>query len=819
MDEMEKVLAEESATENVQPEALDEKAEEVMSEVSELPAAEPENEAADVTDSAQETAKIDKRGGKEKKPRAEKAKKPPKEKTEKKAKKVKEPKAPKKNVEKKVKKEGEKFEFNTQNIKELIKKGLSGKNGGGFGFSIRIQLMIGFVLPILFVVLVGTMAANRASKGLRDIYEQSSVSTVDMTMATLDTGFEGIKSSVMELSLNNDLKSYLLGGYVNDTVKGQDATDVLSSTITVKQNNSDMIFNIDLIAVSATNNLSTRNFSGISGWEGISEDLQDSSDGYLFDEKQLYWGTTHDYLDSLYAGYKKSGVDFYEDYLMFASKAVALGKLKGLILFDVQKSYIQELIDSVNLGDEAYIWFITPDGTEVCNKEGLSFAELGIVEPEMEESDEERDNTTAEYIKHKGKSYYLVQSNSTVNGSKLVAMVPRSFITRASDSIRNLTFLLVIIAVVIAAFIGLVIIVAISTNIGKSVKQLMKVSDGDLTDTGDGKAIARNEFGRLQSALFNAVGKFRDLVGTVIESKDAVIRSGNRVTESTSELSDMIMSVSAQMQEINGIIATQNGEISSANDQMEELSGQIKSISSNIFTTMDEVTGSRDMIDDSMKVVKDMVDQSGQTADATKEVQDKVVKLTDKLSAIEDFVTDIQEIASQTNLLSLNASIEAARAGEQGRGFSVVAEEIRKLADSSAATATQIQGIIQEIEAYSKSALDKVKEADSISGNQMKSASMTIEVFNKMHDSTEMILESMQSLSTDVQGVNELRHNTRKAIQKIGDSSENTVAATREVNNFLEKQQEAAEYLRQETTKLHDRMEQLEVAIQTFRLN
>ncbi|MBP5198984.1 MAG: methyl-accepting chemotaxis protein, partial [Lachnospiraceae bacterium] len=790
--------------------------EEVAENVTEPVADEVHEEAATAAESVREVAEKDKKGKKEKKPKEKKPAKAPKEKKEKKAKEPKTPKAPK---EKKAKKEGEKFEFSVQSVKELIKRGLSGKNGGGFGFSIRIQLVIGFVLPILFVVLVGTMAANRASKGLRDIYEQSSVSTVDMTMATIDTGFEGIKSSVMELSLNNDLKSYLLGGFVKDTVKGQDATDVLSSTITVKQNNSDMIFNIDLFSVSATNNLSTRNFSGISGWEGLSEELQESPDGYLFDEKQLYWGTTHDYLDSLYAGYKKSGVDFYEDYVMFASKVVALGKLKGLILFDVQKSYIQDLIDSVDLGEEAYIWFITPDGAELCNKDDIAFADLGITIEETEESYDDSNNTIAEYIKFKGKSYYYVQSNSTVNGSKLVAMVPRSFITKASDSIRNLTFLLVVIAVIIAAFIGLVIIVAISTNIGKSVKQLMKVSDGDLTETGDGKAIARNEFGRLQSALYNAVGKFRDLVGTVIDSKDAVIRSGNRVTESTSELSDMIMNVSAQMQEINGIIANQNGEISSANDQMEELSGQIKSISSNIFTTMDEVTGSRDMIDDSMKVVKDMVDQSGQTAEATKEVQDKVVKLTDKLEAIEDFVTDIQEIASQTNLLSLNASIEAARAGEQGRGFSVVAEEIRKLADSSAATATQIQGIIQEITAYSQSALNKVKEADTISGNQMKSASMTIDVFNKMYDSTEMILESMKSLSTDVQGMNELRHNTRKAIQKIGDSSENTVAATREVNNYLEKQQEAAEYLRQETTKLHDRMEQLEVAIQTFRLN
>jgi methyl-accepting chemotaxis protein len=411
-----------------------------------------------------------------------------------------------------------------------------------------------------------------------------------------------------------------------------------------------------------------------------------------------------------------------------------------------------------------------------------------------------------------------MQALSEVNGSRLVAIVPESYITASSDSIRTLTIFIILISVIIAIFIAAIIITGIAVNINRNIKKLDMVSGGDLSVSEGSEKISRNEFGKLQLALRNTIIKMRDLIGTVTDSKNAVVRSGDKVAASTDELSTMIENVSAQVEEINAIIASQNGEIADCNEQMEGLSSKIKNVSSSIYSTIDEVNKSKEAIDSGMVTVNSMVDQSSRTAATTKEVQEKVIQLTDKLVNIDGFANNIKEIASQTNLLSLNASIEAARAGEHGRGFSVVAEEIRKLADNSGKTAVQIKKMVEEITVYSNEVLDKVKEADDISTSQVDSAKQTIEAFNNMNEVMTRLADNMSVVSGEVEGMNESRHETLKSIKRNEEQSENTVVATNEVNDYLDKQMQSAGYLRDETNRLQDNMSELETALSTFKI-
>ena len=132
----------------------------------------------------------------------------------------------------------------------------------------------------------------------------------------------------------------------------------------------------------------------------------------------------------------------------------------------------------------------------------------------------------------------------------------------------------------------------------------------------------------------------------------------------------------------------------------------------------------------------DSVSELTGTAQSTTEITTHVVEaiglLETKTRSIGQIIGVINGIAEQTNLLSLNASIEAARAGEAGRGFSVVAEEIRKLADQSLGSAKQISKIVDEIVANMGEVVNVAKKAEDVVKQQEESVSNTTNSFNEM---------------------------------------------------------------------------------------
>lgn len=668
----------------------------------------------------------------------------------------------------------------------------------GIGMSIRAQLMLGFLIPILFIIGIGWISYTRASEGLIANYETSSFNALVMTMNSFDESMQTVATITMELSQDKTVNAYALGGYDSDTSKQEQAKTTIRNNMNVKQTSSKMIEAIHIIPVEGDDVLTTQKQDSGSVTSFLDE-MKSSEDGNLLQDGYLHWNSSHTFLDQKIA----TG-----DYLFYCSQSFNSGLARGIVVTDISRKAVEDLLDRLDFGTGSYVSFLTAEGNEVSTDATFSARELGILEGDTAEG----------YMEYAGQTYFYMTVDSSVTGGKMVALVPKAYITKSSEDIRNITFGMVVAACVTAILLSMFMISGISENIKRSVKRLDAVSQGNLAEQ-DGKVRpARNEFGKLHRALNNTVKRMRELIQTVSDMKDEVLDSGARVMDSGEQLNEMIENVSTQMEEINGIIAHQNEEIFDCNQQMEELSVQIKNVSGSILSTITEVTGSHEMIAEGMETVEGMANQSRQTAEATKEVQEHVTRLAEKLSEITGFVSDIQDIASQTNLLSLNASIEAARAGEQGRGFSVVAEEIRKLADSSGETAVEIQKIIEEVAEYSKNAIRKVEEAEVISDGQMESAKHTIAAFEQMNHLMESLIGSMEQVSEEVEDMNRGRKGALKAIHSIGESSENTVRATEEVNRFLEKQMEASESLKQETEKMKENMKQLEGAIETFQL-
>lgn len=672
------------------------------------------------------------------------------------------------------------------------------------GLSIRVQLIIGFMLPIAFIITVGVASYTKASSGLTENYEGSTRTAVEMTVATLEESMKNIRTTTQELAQDKTVMMYSLGGCKDSSAEGT-ARTTIRNNVNVKANASDMVEAIHIIPIDDLQVITSKRMSSdiISSFI---EELSGSEDEGMLQGAFIQWGSAHPAVDPFMETES-------EDYILYCSQNFSTGSRKGLVIIDVSRESVMNVLEQLNLGEDAQVSFITAEGVEM--KVG---GEIPIVETDFFSEGKEADGMVSKYVKYDGKQYYFMMCKSETTGAYVTAMVPKSVITASTRDIRQITVWLVLAACIVALFISYVIITNITKNIRGSVLKLDKVSRGELLEESGNTKNAHNEFGKLHGAISNTVSRIRELVLTVKKMIGAVSVSSERVSDSSKNVGNMVTDMSAQVEEILSTIQQEDQEIANCNDQMEELSVNIKTVSGSIMSTIEEVGSSKQVITEGIQAVEDMTRQSKETSVATDEVQQHVTQLSGKLNDITKAVESIQEIASQTNLLSLNASIEAARAGEHGRGFSVVAEEIRKLADSSAEMANSIQKVIGEVKEYSESAISKVHKAESIVEMQEKSVDNTAAAFRSINEFMEKLVDNMEQVSEDVEEMNQKRKGTLHSIHVISRLSEGTVQSANVVGESLKQQVESTATLEEEAGNLGENMKELEIAISSFKL-
>ena len=162
-----------------------------------------------------------------------------------------------------------------------------------FGISLKVQLVIGFAVPIILMVVVGMVSYYSASSGMIENYENSAVNALDMTMECMERGFAPCVANALELANNTTVSSYVQGGFDVDSSRQSTARQSVTKDILVKQTTNDFIENIHIIPNGNIIAMTTANTSN-ANVQGFMQRLRESEDQGMMQETGLVWGSGWD---------------------------------------------------------------------------------------------------------------------------------------------------------------------------------------------------------------------------------------------------------------------------------------------------------------------------------------------------------------------------------------------------------------------------------------------------------------------------------------------------------------------------------------------
>ncbi|OIJ21839.1 methyl-accepting chemotaxis protein [Anaerobacillus alkalidiazotrophicus] len=505
-------------------------------------------------------------------------------------------------------------------------------------------------------------------------------------------------------------------------------------------------------------------------------------------------------------------------------------EITGVLVAVGEANFLNNIVDEMSYGEQGYAYIINENGTILAhpNREMVTgqfnpLEEVGVDESLQEVAhvfsrilDEKRG---IDDYRYNGEHLYVAFAPiEGTNWSLVITAVEDEVlgaIPRLQWAIIFVSVIIFIISIVITFFIGS----SITSPIIKIIKHSQHVADLDLTkDVPDNLSKKRDEVGKLSVALQSITDNLRTVIVDITKSAENVSASSEQLTATSQQSASSVEEIAQTIAEIASGASSQalNTEEGSekafllgdtvAKDQI--YLKELNEASEKVFIHVGE----------GLVEIDNLMNISVESSKATKEVETGILKTNDSAKKIGEASSVIAAIAEQTNLLALNAAIEAARAGEAGKGFSVVADEIRKLAEQSSNSTKIIDEVVKELQLNSNDAVKVMGNVSVILKEQEVSVKETKQKYVTISDAMKEAENAVQNLNRSSQEIDKMKDDIVDTLQSLSAIAEENSASTEEVSATMEEQTASIEDISRASEELSNLAQSLQEIIAKFKV-
>lgn len=499
-----------------------------------------------------------------------------------------------------------------------------------------------------------------------------------------------------------------------------------------------------------------------------------------------------------------------DDLLITISEQLADGS--GVIGINVRLNTIVKDTNSIKIGKEGYAFVATADQHYIAHKTDKPGAKLtGDFISKL--YDKKQGSFKYEY---NGQPKQMFFDTNEATGWKLAGTMYTGEVKEAAQPVLDLTMIILAAAMAIGGIAIYFIIKSIRKPLIELSESAEKISQGDLTQHIEVRT--HDEIGKLAQSFNEMSAKLKHVIQAVQNSIENVAASSEELTASAGQTTQATEHITSSIEQFSNSTEHQNDMIEKSSVQLNEMD---RSLSHMVDTTSHMMESSIDSSKTAQaggELVQKTAGQMQTIEQAVKEAELVIQGLEQKSKDITNILGVINGIADQTNLLALNAAIEAAWAGEAGRGFSVVAEEVRKLAEQSVSSSKEIESLTNEIVEEIEKSQKMFKQ---VAGEVQAGLNITDETkvsFEKITDKTSEMTEQMKQMNGTAKELSHGSNDISHAVNQIKELSRESSAGFQDIAASAEEQLASMEEISSSSATLSQMAEELRELIKQFKM-